>query len=105
LVDTLEPATIATSGRFGFASAALERVHLAASSGPAHATGRTARAAVRRGLGAVRGAEGVVDVDVAERRHLLASSSLFFFSPLLTRQFSSSTTSPGRQLKPPSTQF
>src|SRR5574343_790104 len=33
-----------------------------------------------------------------------ASSSLFFFSPLLTRQFSSRTTSPGLTSKPPSTQ-
>ena len=42
----------------------------AASSGPAQATGANLRDAVRRRLGAVRGAEGVVHVDVAERGHL-----------------------------------
>jgi hypothetical protein len=41
----------------------------------------------------VRGAEGVVHEDVAAI--FFASASSFFFSPLLTRQFSSSTTSPG----------
>ena len=42
----------------------------AASSGPAHATGAIFGDAVRRRLGAMRRAEGVVDVDVAQRRHL-----------------------------------
>ena len=39
LVETLEPATIATSGRFGSASARVIASISAASSGPAHATG------------------------------------------------------------------
>jgi len=39
LVLTLEPATIATSGRFGLASALLIASSSAASSGPAQATG------------------------------------------------------------------
>ena len=43
----------------------------AASSGPAQATGANSRDAVRGRLGAVRGAEGVHDEDVAQRRHLL----------------------------------
>ena len=37
LVDTLEPATIATSGRFGWASALVMASISAASSGPAQA--------------------------------------------------------------------
>ena len=39
LVDTLEPATMATSGRFGLASAAPSASSSAAISGPAQATG------------------------------------------------------------------
>ena len=39
LVDTLEPATIATSGRFGSASALVMASISADSSGPAQATG------------------------------------------------------------------
>ena len=39
MVDTLEPATMATSGRFGLASALLIASISAASSGPAQATG------------------------------------------------------------------
>ena len=38
MVDTLEPATMATSGRFGLASALLIASISAASSGPAQAT-------------------------------------------------------------------
>ena len=96
LVDTLEPATIATSGRFGCASALPSASISAASSGPAQATGAYSRDAVGGGFGAVRGAEGVV----ARRRRTARPSSArapssFFFSPLLKRQFSSSTTSPG----------
>ena len=39
LVDTFEPATIATSGRRGLASARVSASSSAAISGPAHATG------------------------------------------------------------------
>jgi hypothetical protein len=53
----------------------------------------------------VRGAEGVHDEQVAQRGVFLrAVASTFFFSPLLKRQFSSSTTSPSATSKPPSTQ-
>jgi hypothetical protein len=60
--------------------------------------------AVGAGFGAVRGAEGVVHEDVAQRGHLARQRSSFFFSPLLTRQFSSSTTWPGLT-STPSTQL
>ena len=71
LVETLDPATIATSGRFGCASALPSASSSAASSGPAHATGANFAIAMRGGFGAVRGAEGIVDIDVAELGHAL----------------------------------
>ena len=70
LVLTLEPATIASSGRFGCASALVMASISAASSGPAQATLANCGDAVGAGLGAVRGAEGIVHEDVAQRRHL-----------------------------------
>jgi hypothetical protein len=56
------------------------------------------------GFSAVGCAKGIHDEDVAQRGVFRAVSSTFFFSPLLTRQFSSSTTSPSATSKPPSTQ-
>jgi hypothetical protein len=50
----------------------------------------------------VRRAEGIHDEDVAERGHLPASASSSFFSPLLKRTFSHSTTSPAAQSTPSS---
>ena len=70
LVDTLEPATMATSGRAGCASALPNASSSAAINGPAHATGANAGDAVRRRFGTMRRTEGVVDVDVAQVRHL-----------------------------------
>jgi hypothetical protein len=46
-------------------------------------------------VGAVGGAEGVVDVDVAERGEPLGQLGSFFVSPGSKRLFSSSRTSPG----------
>ena len=48
----------------------------------------------RRGVGAVGRAEGVVDVDVAERRQLAAEASSFFSSSGWKRRFSSRRTCP-----------
>ena len=80
----------------GCASALRERVDLGRQQRAGAGDWRELRDAVGRGLGAVRGAERVVHEDVAQRGHLAAPApSSFFFSPLLTRQFSSSTTSPG----------
>ena len=71
LVETLEPATIAMSGRFGLLSAFSSASSSLVSNGPAQATGAnlptpcvlaSARCAVR---------ERVHHVDVAERGHLL----------------------------------
>ena len=58
----------------GFASALPSASSSAASSGPAHGDRREARHAVRARLGAVRGAERVHHVDVAERGHLARES-------------------------------
>ena len=102
LVETLEPPTIATSGRFGFASALPSASSSAAISGPAHATGAYLAMPCVRGLRAMGRREGVVHIDIAQRRHLARKPSSFFFSPLLKRQFSSNTTLPGSALTPSS---
>ena len=72
LVETFDPATIATSGRFGRRERRAERVELGRQQRTRAGDRRELRDAVRRGLGAMRGAERVVDVDVAELRHLAA---------------------------------
>ena len=71
LVETFEPPTMATSGRFGLPSAFSSASSSSVSSGPAQATGANFADAVGARLGAVRRAEGVHHEDVAERRHLL----------------------------------
>ncbi len=71
LVETLEPATIAMSGRFGLLSAFSSASSSFVSNGPAQATGANLPDPVRARLGAMRGGEGVHHVDVAERGHLL----------------------------------
>ncbi len=92
LVDTLEPATMATSGRFGCPRACRSASSSAASSGPAQATG--AKRAMPWVVASARCA--VPNASFTYTSHNAAmrrdSSSLSFFSPGLTRQFSSSTT-------------
>ena len=72
LPEILAPPTTATNGRSGlsrtFVSAAISR----AISGPAARSGKCAATPGRGGVGAVGGAERVVDVDVGERRQLRA---------------------------------
>ena len=101
-VDTFAPATMATSGRPGWRNARPSASTSAASSGPAQAIG--AKRAMACVVASARCAAPNASFTYtshsdASRR---ASSSLSFFSPLLTRQFSSSTTCPGRTSTPPS---
>ncbi len=70
LVETFEPPTIATSGRAGSRERLAERLELRGHQRPRAGDRRVFRDAVRRRLGAMRGAERVVDVDIAELRHL-----------------------------------
>ena len=70
LVDTFDPPTIATSGRAGFASALRQRLDLARHQRAGAGHRCESRDAVRGRLGAVRRAERVVHVDVAQGRHL-----------------------------------
>ena len=103
LVETLEPATIASSGRAGLSSALASASSSAISSGPPQATWREADHAVGGGLRAVRGAEGVHDEDVAQRGVSSAPAPRRpCFSPTFMRQFSSSTTWPGATSTPSS---
>ena len=69
LVDTLAPPTMAATGRCGASSALLERLELGLH-GAARIGGQLVGEALGRGVRAMRGREGVVDVDVAERRQL-----------------------------------
>ena len=70
LVDTFEPPTMATSGRAGFASALVKRVELRGHQRAGASDLREPGDAMRGGFGPVRSAEGIVHVDVAERRDL-----------------------------------
>ena len=104
LVETFEPATMATKGRAGCLSALPSASSSAASKGPAHATG--ANFATPCVVASARCAVPKASLTYTSHSAAIfcASSSLFFFSPLLTRQFSSSTSSPGLT-STPSTQF
>ena len=91
---TLAPPTIATSGRAGSSRMPVSVSHLALQE-QARGARQQVRDALGRGVRAVRRAEGVVDVDVRERRPgAAASSGSFFVSPGSKRMFSSMTTSP-----------
>ena len=105
LDDTLEPATIATSGRLGLANARLKASSSAAINGPAQAIGAnfatplvvaSARWAVPNASFTYTSQSAAIFFD---------SSSEFFFSPTFKRQFSSKTNSPGLSSNPPSTQL
>jgi len=104
LVETLEPPTMATSGRAGLASALVSASSSSVNRMPAQATG--AYLATPWVEASARWA--VPKASMTKMSHnaayFLAVSSLFFFSPLLVRQFSSSTTSPSATSKPPLTQ-
>ena len=104
LVDTLEPATIATRGRLGAFSAAARATSSPAINGPAQAVlaKRAMPSVVASARCAVPNASFAYTSQSAAI--LRASASSFSFSPLLQRQFSSITTSPGATVKPPSTQ-
>ncbi len=94
LVETLEPATIAAIGRAGLPSALPSASSSAASSGPAAAT--LANLATPWVDPSARWA--VPKASITNTSHsaayFCASSSAFFFSPLLKRTFSNSTRSP-----------
>jgi len=97
LVDTFEPPTIAASGRAGWRA----RVPARRAPPPSAARAgneRESRNSVRGRFRAVRAAEGVVHIDVAKRGDFPGQAASSFFSPLLTRQFSSMTTCPGSNL-------
>jgi len=104
LVDTLEPPTMATIGRAGLARALSRASSSSVSRMPAQATGAylatpwveaSARCAVPKAS---------MTNTSQSAAYFCAVSSTFFFSPLLTRQFSSTTSSPSATSKPPSTQ-
>ncbi len=105
LVETFEPPTIAISGRFGLPSAFSSASSSPVSSGPAQATG--ANFATPCVLASARCA--VANASMTYTSHsaaiFCATSSLFFFSPLLKRTFSSSTISPGSHATPSSQSF
>ncbi len=96
LVETLRPATIATSGRFGLGERAADRVDLGreqrAGAGDASRT-----SAMPWVVASARCA--VPNASLTKTSHsaaiFRASAGSFFFSPLLKRQFSSSTSCAG----------
>ena len=68
LSETLAPPRIATSGRAGASKIRASAVELLLHQEPGHGRPEMPRDALRRGVGPVRGGEGVVHVDVAEPR-------------------------------------
>ena len=68
LSETLAPPRIATSGRAGRVEDPREGGELLLHEEPGHGRPEMPRDALRRGVGPVRGGEGVVHVDVAEPR-------------------------------------
>ena len=105
LVDTFEPATMATSGRAGLASARSSASSSPTSSGPAQAT--LANLPTPCVEASARCA--VPNASITNTSHsdaiCFARSSLSFFSPLLKRTFSSSTAVPAGQSTPASQSF
>jgi hypothetical protein len=100
LEDTLEPADDGHQRALRCVQGLAQRIDFGAHQHAGAGHRGKAGDAVGGGFGAVGGAEGIVDVDVAQGLAIFwASSSLSFFSPLLQRQFSSSTTSPGATLE------
>ena len=94
MVETFEPPTIPITGRSGWPSAASSasssrRMLLAGVGGQKVGDG------LGRGVGAVRGREGVVDVEVAEHGELPGEVRSLASSPAWKRRFSSSSTPPG----------
>ena len=67
---TLAPPSTATSGRDGFSSSPVSASTSRSSSSPAARLGDQPRHPLGRGVGAVRGPEGVVDVHVGQRGQL-----------------------------------
>ena len=102
LVETLEPPTIATSGRAGCCSARSSASSSPTSSGPAQATG--AKRATPCVLASARCA--VPKASITNTSHSAAmrraSCSSSFFSPLLKRTFSHRTALPAAQSTPSS---
>jgi hypothetical protein len=80
LLDTLEPPMTATNGRFGLLSAS-PVVQLLLHQKAGRRLRHEARDPLRRGVRAVGAAEGVVDVEIGQRRQLLGEARivLFFF--------------------------
>ena len=104
LVETFDPPTIATSGRLGANKARPRASSSACSRGPAQAVG--ANCAIPWVVASARCAVPKASFTYTSHKAaiFLDNSGSFFFSPLLTRQFSSKTTCPGCTWTP-STQF
>ena len=101
-VETFDPPTIATIGRAGLASALASASSSSVSRRPAAAVG--ANLAMPWVDASARCAVPKASITKTSHRaaYFFAVSSTFFFSPLLTRQFSSTTSSPSATSKPPS---
>ena len=98
---TLAPPRTTTSGRVGVVEDRGQLAHLALEQ-QAGVGGQVVGDALGRGVGAVGGAEGVVDVDVGERRRApRRARRRSLVSPGSKRVFSSSRTSPGLEPRRP----
>ena len=92
LVETLEPATIATIGFSGVCKARPKASSSAARSGPAAATGaKRATPSVEASARCAVPNASITNTSQSAA-YFCASSGLFFFSPWLKRQFSKRTT-------------
>ena len=95
---------MATIGRAGLANALVSASSSSVSRMPAQATGANLATPCVEASARCAVPKASMTKMSHSAAYFFAVSSTFFFSPLLTRQFSSSTTSPSATSKPPFTQ-
>ena len=95
---------MATIGRAGLSSALVSASSSSVSRMPAQATGANLATPWVEASARCAVPKASITKTSHSAAYFLAVSSTFFFSPLLKRQFSSSTSSPSATSKPPSTQ-
>ena len=101
LVETFEPPTIATIGRFGLSNALVNASSSPVSRMPAHATGANLATPWVEASARCAVPKASITNTSHSPAYFRAVSSAFFFSPLLKRTFSSNTSSPAATSKPP----
>ena len=97
LSETFAPPRIATDGRAGFSVTFAQCLELTHHQEPGRALRYKSGHADGRGMGAMRGAEGVVDVDVLAAREFVGEVAIVgLFLGMKAQVFEQDRASPGR---------